>query len=77
MRPQYWQVCRSRTKISRRVSLMRGRGRRIWCWRRITDGAWYTSRIDRISWWSYSITSAFEPNTSRNARGRLQTFNGS
>ena len=48
-RPQYWQVWRSRAKISRRVSLTRGRGRRIWCWRRITDGARWTARIDRIS----------------------------
>ena len=37
-RPQYWQVCRSRAKTSRRVSLTRGRGRLTWCCSRITDG---------------------------------------
>src|SRR6478672_12470482 len=76
-RPQYWQVWRSRAKISRRLSLTLGRGRRTWYWSRITDGAWYSARGVWMIWWSYSMTSAFSPNTSRNARGRLQTFSGS
>jgi hypothetical protein len=57
--------------------LDRGRGRRIWYWSRMTDGARYSVRGVRITWWSYSITSAFSPNTSRKARGRLQTLSGS
>ena len=76
-RPQYWQVWRSRAKISRRVSFTRGRGRRTWCWSRITDGARNASRTVRIVAWSYSMTSALDPNTSRNARGMLQTLSGS
>ena len=43
----------------------------------MTDGARNSVRGVRIIWWSYSMTSAFSPNTSRNARGRLQTFSGS
>ena len=43
----------------------------------MTEGARYAARGVLIVWWSYSTTSAFAPNTSRKARGRLQTFSGS
>ena len=38
-RPQYWQVWLSRAKISRRERRTRGRGRRMRCWSRMTEGA--------------------------------------
>ena len=37
--PQYWQVCRSRLKTSRRLSLTRGCGRLTWYCSRMTEGA--------------------------------------
>ena len=76
-RPQYWQVWRSRAKTSRRLSLTRGRGRRMRYCSRMTLGARNSVRGVRTTWWSYSITSAFSPNTRRKARGRLQTLSGS
>jgi hypothetical protein len=62
---------------SRRDSFTRGRGRRTMCWRRMTDGARYSTRGVRTIWWSNSITSAFSPKSNRKARGRLQTLSGS
>ena len=70
--------CGGRGRRSRAGSASRAAaGRRTWCWSRITDGARYAWRTVRIVAWSYSMTSALEPNTSRNARGMLQTLSGS
>ena len=43
----------------------------------MTEGARYAARGVWNVWWSYSMTSALNPKTRRNARGTLQTFSGS
>src|SRR6478735_4254570 len=47
-RPQYWHVWRSRAKTSRRESLTRGRGRRIWYRSRIAEGARQVTDVERF-----------------------------
>ena len=74
--PQYWHVCRSRLKTSRRLSLTRGCGRLTWYWSRITEGAGMATVTVWMTWWLRARSSAFSAPSSRNARP-MQTLSGS